>query len=222
MHEYLQGKNILLVDDNKAIGEMIKLYSSEFGINLKYIQDSRLVIEYLEKNDCDLIILDIAMPHIDGLELYQLINQNQQIPIIFLSARGQQSDRVNGLLLGAYDYLVKPFSLAELFLRIENIIVRNNSLLIVNNHLEIDLESRNIKYNDSIVKLTPKAFDLFIYLVKRKGTLCTREELMKNALGTEYYLEDRIIDAHIKEIRKKINSQIIQTVRGEGYIYDQD
>lgn len=222
MHEHLQGKKILLVDDNKAIGEMIKLYSLEFGIELKYIEDSRLVIDYLSTNDCDLIILDIAMPYIDGLELYQLINQSHQIPIIFLSARGQQSDRVNGLLLGAYDYLVKPFSLAELFLRIENIIIRSNRLLIVSNHLEIDLESHNIKYYDSTVKLTPKAFDVFIYLVKRKGKLCTREELMKNALNTEHYLEDRIIDAHIKEIRKKISSQIIQTIRGEGYIYDQD
>lgn len=219
MHQNLKEKSILIIDDNLSIGEMIKLYGSKFGIEIAHLADPRSAILHIKDNNYDIIILDISMPYIDGFELYDQIKQFSNIPIIFLSARGQTEDRLNGLLLGANDYLVKPFSLAELFIRIENIIARPNTL-IEDNLVCINLETRLIRYQDREVRLTPKAFDIFVYLVRNKGSLCVRSELMKNVLGNEYYLEDRVIDAHIKEIRKKLSSDIISTVRGCGYIYD--
>lgn len=220
MHEYLQDKHILIVDDNAAIGLMICEYGKQFAINTTHISDPRLVLDKLENQNFDLIVLDISMPHIDGFELYEIIKADYQIPIIFLTAKGQEQDRVHGLLLGADDYVVKPFSVIELFVRIETILKRVMRSEINSNGLKINIETRLINYNGKVIKLTPKAFDIFFYLVKKQGTVCKRDDLMENVMGTKYYLDDRVIDAHIKEIRQKIDSDIVKTKRGVGYIYE--
>lgn len=220
MHEYLQDKKILIVDDNAAIGMMICEYGKQYNVATTHISDPRLVLEDIEKRNYDLIVLDISMPHIDGFELYQLIKGEHQIPIIFLTAKGQEQDRVHGLLLGADDYVVKPFSVIELFVRIETILKRTVSNEINSNGMIINIETRLINYNQRVIKLTPKAFDIFLYLVKNQGDICTRNDLMENVMGTKYYLDDRVIDAHIKEIRHKLDSTVIKTKRGVGYIYE--
>lgn len=221
MHEFLKDKEILVVDDTLAIGVVIQEYGIKFGISIEYIQDSRDTISSVNSKKYDLIILDVAMPFIDGLELFRLIRKERNIPIIFLTAKGQEEDRIKGLKLGADDYIVKPFSITELFIRAETILKRTTCNIVKVGAVTIDIESRHITYNDMDVKLTPKAYELFLYLIKNSGCVCSREELMINVIGSNYYLDDRVIDAHIREIRKKINSDIIKTKRGEGYIYDQ-
>lgn len=220
MHEYLHDKEILIVDDNAAIGMMICEYGKQFAIKTTHISDPRYVLEDIKEKNYDIVVLDISMPHIDGFELYQLIKEVYQIPIIFLTAKGQEQDRVHGLLLGADDYVVKPFSVIELFVRIETILKRTISNEICSNGMIINIETRLINYNEKVIKLTPKAFDIFLYLVKNQNNICTRSDLMKNVMGTKYYLDDRVIDAHIKEVRQKIGSDIVKTKRGIGYIYE--
>lgn len=222
MHDFLRDKQIMIVDDNHQIGEMIELYGQEHRLRLTYIEDSRLVLERLAIEHYDGIVLDIAMPHLDGFELYRLIVDRYSIPIIFLSARGQEQDRIAGLLLGAHDYMVKPVSLTELFIRLENIIAHYQNLVINSGQLQIDLETRLITKGGEQIRLTPRAFDVFLYLVKRSPLLCTRRQLMSEALNNEYYLDDRVIDAHVKEIRRKIGTKCVVTVRGEGYKYVKD
>lgn len=220
MHEFLKGKEILVVDDTLSIGMVISEYAKEFGISITYIQDSREAMESIRTCKYDLIILDIAMAYIDGLKLFELIRKEYDTPIIFLTAKGQEQDRITGLQLGADDYIVKPFSVIELFIRAETILKRITSTTLKVGAVTIDIESRNITYNDKIIKLTPKAYDLFLYLIRNKGKVCTREEIMENVIGSKYYLDDRVIDAHIKEIRQKIDTDIVMTKRGRGYIYD--
>ncbi len=221
MHDFLKDKQLLVVDDTPSIGLVIQDYASELGISIIHLDDPREAIQLLRDIKFDFVILDIAMPHINGFELYELIRKEFTMPIIFLTAKGQEQDRINGLMLGVDDYIVKPFSVIELFIRVETILKRTTSSVIKSGEIIIDIESRDITYKDKIIKLTPKAYALFIYLIRNKGRICSREEIMKNVFDSKFYLEDRVIDAHVKEIRKKIEKSIIITKRGEGYIYDE-
>lgn len=223
-------KHIYIVDDEKNIRDLIKMYLGKEGFQATTFEDGTAVMENFVVDKPDLVVLDIMMPGIDGLDLCKSIRAISEVPIIFVSAKDDEIDRILGLELGADDYMVKPFSPRELVVRIKNIFKRIEK----EPTEELDtLEIKDIiiyrnrrfiaKDKEEIV-LTNKEYDLFEYLALNKNMPCTREKLIEDIWGYNYIGDTRMIDDLIKRIRKKLvsaNSKLnIATVWGYGYRMD--
>ena len=192
-------------------------------------------IEACKKEDFDLLIMDVMMPELDGFSACKEIKKIKDIPIIMLSARGEEYDKIHGFESGVDDYVVKPFSPKELMLRI-NVVISRNARNIQDSKvtgeqehdvykyegLEIDFTSRVVTVDGKIATMTPKEYDLLFYMVKNKGIALTRERLITEVWGYDYFGEDRTLDTHIKLLRSNIGeyrSQIV-TLRGVGYRFE--
>ncbi|MBN1646492.1 MAG: response regulator transcription factor [Spirochaetales bacterium] len=224
-------KEIAVVDDEKHIRETISWALKKEGYSVSTYSDSREAFRTFESRLPDLIILDIIMPHIDGLELCRRIRQiSGSTPIIFLSSKDEEFDRVFGLTLGADDYLCKPFSMRELIARIHVLFRRielhttpvSSKDLILIGPLELDTKRFTAKWKKTMLPLTVTEFRLLNSLAKNPGFVKTREQLLQEAYPHDTYLSDRTIDCHIKRIRKKIAeidpaSSEIETIYGLGY-----
>ncbi len=221
-------KHIFVVDDERDIRELIRKYLEKEGHKVTTFSDGTTVYDEMIRLDPDLIVMDIMMPTMDGLDLCRKIRKKSEIPIIFVSARGEEIDRILGLELGADDYLAKPFSPRELLVRIKNIFRRldKQNTSDVERHMKIkDVKlyqsRRYVEISEQVLKLTTKEFDVLSYLMENKNMPIKREQLLEKIWGFDYYGENRIIDDVIKRIRKKLKDMSsdleITTVWGFGY-----
>ncbi|MCG8540117.1 MAG: response regulator transcription factor [Clostridia bacterium] len=219
-------KYIFVVDDEKNIRELVKKYLEKEGYNVTLLENGMNLIGKIKELCPDLIVLDIMMPGIDGIELCKEIRKNSDIPIIFISARDEEFDRILGLEIGGDDYLSKPFSPRELVVRIKNIFRRlekngNTSDIISIKDLNMDIGRRFVEKNGEELKLTTKEYELMEFLFRNKNMPFTREQLIEKIWGYDYLGDLRVIDDLIKRIRKKlrkIDSKLeISTVWGYGY-----
>ena len=219
-------KYIFVVDDEKNIRELVKKYLEKEGYNVTLLENGMNLIGKIKELCPDLIVLDIMMPGIDGIELCKEIRKNSDIPIILISARDEEFDRILGLEIGGDDYLSKPFSPRELVVRIKNIFRRlekngNTSDIISIKDLNMDIGRRFVEKNGEELKLTTKEYELMEFLFRNKNMPFTREQLIEKIWGYDYLGDLRVIDDLIKRIRKKlrkIDSKLeISTVWGYGY-----
>lgn len=210
---------ILIVEDDEAISNLIKINLNMVGYESKQIFDGLEAFHIIEKENFDLILMDIMLPGMDGFELMNRI-KDLNIPVIFLTAKNGLVDKVTGLKSGAEDYIVKPFETVELLARIEVVLRRysKNSNCIEFKNLKIYEEERIIKKDDEIIDLTLKEFELMLMLVKNKNMALSREYLLEKIWGYEYMGETRTIDTHIQKIRKKLDiADNIKTIYKIGY-----
>lgn len=218
---------ILVVDDEKKIREVIKTYAEFEGHEVIEAVDGIDAIEKVkENNEIDVIVMDIMMPRLDGFSSYKEIKRIKEIPVLMLSARGEEYDKLFGFEIGIDDYVTKPFSPKELMARLNVIVNRNNKSL--NNEilayegLKIDLDGRVVFVDDQKVDMTPKEYDLLVFLVKNENIALSRETLLNKVWGYDFFGDDRTVDTHIKMLRNSIKDyrKFIVTVRGVGYKFD--
>ncbi|MDU5806244.1 MAG: response regulator transcription factor [Peptoniphilus harei] len=217
---------ILVVDDEKSIREVIRTYAEFEGHEVVEAVDGLDAIDKVKEEDFDVIVMDIMMPRLDGFSSYKEIKKIKNIPVLMLSARSEEYDKLFGFEIGIDDYVTKPFSPKELMARL-NVIVNRNNKVEENNAMEfeglkIDLDGRVVFVDDEIVDLTPKEYDLLVYMVKNKNIALSRDKLLNQVWGYDFYGEDRTVDTHIKMLRNSIKEyrKFIITVRGVGYKFD--
>ena len=218
-------KNILIVEDEANISDFVKGELEYEGYNVCIKEDGREGLEEALKNEYDLIILDVMLPSMNGFEICRRLKREKQSPIIMLSAKDSVMDKVNGLQIGADDYIAKPFAIEELLARIEVVFRRQDNLnnyIIKFKDITINKSSRVVKRNGNEINLTNKEYELLMILIDNKGKVVTREELLEKIWGYEYEPETNVTDVYIRYLRAKLNSEnkeeYIQTVRSVGYI----
>ena len=222
--------HILIVDDEPQIRLIIKKYAEFEGYTVSEAADGKEAVNLLksEINKFDIVIMDIMMPEIDGFTAVKEIREFSSVPILMLSARGEEYDRIRGFELGIDDYVVKPFSPKELTLRIHAILARSAHKTDSNHDyfcaegLKIDYTSRIVTVNGERVELSPKEYDLLYYLVNNKNIALSRDKLISNVWGYDFYGDDRTLDTHIKLLRKSLKeyNKFIVTLRGVGYRFE--
>ncbi len=221
--------NILVVDDEEKIRTVIKKYAEFEGYTITEASNGIEAVEICRSNDFDLIILDVMMPELDGFSTCGKIREIKKIPIIMLSARGEEYDKIHGFELGIDDYVVKPFSPRELMMRAKVVISRNQKDdntterdIYKVEGLEIDFTGRVVTVDGNKVDMTPKEYDLLFYMVKNRGIALTREKLITDVWGYDYYGDDRTLDTHIKLLRSSLGDyrKYLVTLRGVGYRFE--
>lgn len=217
---------ILVVDDEKKIREVIKTYAEFEGHEVVEAVDGIDAIEKVKENDFDVIVMDIMMPRLDGFSSYKEIKKIKDIPVLMLSARGEEYDKLFGFEIGIDDYVTKPFSPKELMARLNVIVNRNNKTTnndnLIFQGLKIDLGGRVVFVDGEKIDLTPKEYDLLVFLVKNENIALSRETLLNKVWGYDFFGDDRTVDTHIKMLRNSIKDyrKFIVTVRGVGYKFD--
>lgn len=218
---------ILVVDDEESIRNVIGTYAQYQGYEVDMAKDGKEAVDLAMENDYDCIVMDIMMPKMDGYEAYQKIRRHKTVPAIMLSARSEEYDKLYGFDLGIDDYVVKPFSPKELMARIKVAIERNYGRrlpkeIVKIEGLEIDLDGHDITVDGDKVNATPKEFDLLKFFVQNEGKALSRDELLKDVWGYDFFGDDRTVDTHIKMLRSTLGPyrKFIITVRGVGYKFD--
>lgn len=216
---------LLVVDDEEKIRTLISKYAAFEGYDVTEAADGMSALEILRNKDFDLIILDIMMPDIDGFSVCRELRKSSSVPVIMLSARGEEYDRLHGFEVGVDDYVVKPFSPKELMMRAAAIIKRTSNVsgdFFEHEGLKVDFAGRIVYVDGKKAELTPKEYDLLFYLIKNKGIALTREKLISNVWGYDFFGDDRTLDTHIKLLRKNLGSYsgLIVTLRGVGYRFE--
>lgn len=219
---------ILIIDDNNTIRENIALYLRNKWYDSRVANNGEKAFDMITRETYDFLIVDRMMPEIDGLSLIRMLQARLiRIPFLFLTALSKQTDKIEWLSLGADDYLVKPFDLEELILRIENIMRRNGKILTSSNiillgTLEIDMEAQLVKKEGNRIDLSPKEYQILSVLLKHRGKIQTRDSLYEE-IWWDYEVPEQILDTinvHIAHLRKKLSPDIIRTVKLVGYIID--
>lgn len=215
---------ILIVDDEELIRTVIREYAKLEGYNVDEAEDGMEAVAKCKKENYDLIIMDIMMPKLDGYQAVKEIHKDKNIPILMLSARGEEYDKLLGFDLGIDDYVQKPFSPKELIARVKAILKRVNKVnkKIIAGDLTIDDDAREVSIEENKVVLTLKEYELLKYLIKNKNIAVSREQLLTNIWGYDFYGDDRTVDTHIKTLRSKIGKykDCIVTLRGVGYKFE--
>ncbi|KGR74753.1 response regulator transcription factor [Ureibacillus sinduriensis] len=221
---------VLICDDNVAVHESINAYLQAENMNSVSAFDGEQALDHIKKQQFDLVVLDIMLPGLFGTEVCKEIRKTSDIPIIMLSARGEEMDRIIGLEIGADDYLTKPFSPREIVIRIKTILKRvqpkqNTSNMLMATSLFIDVEGYEVLVNDMVIDLTAKEVELLAYLVKNKGRVMNREELLYKVWGYNYIGDTRAVDTLIKRIRQKVSKGnpkfSIKSIYGVGYKFEE-
>ncbi|MEL7648031.1 MAG: response regulator transcription factor [Sedimentibacter sp.] len=216
---------ILIVDDECKIREVIREYAEFEGFCVTEASNGLEAVNLCRDNDFDIIVMDIMMPKIDGYYASREIKKTKDIPIIMLSARGEEYDKLHGFDIGIDDYVVKPFSPKELIARL-NVIMRRNSKssrkeesAFKYSGLEIDMAGRGVYIDGVKADLTPKEYDLLVYLIKNRNVALSREKILSDVWGYDFYGIDRTVDTHIKMLRNNLGKyrNLILTIRGMGY-----
>lgn len=226
-------KKILVVDDEEKIRLIIKKYAEFEGYAISEADDGMEAIEICKKEDFDLIILDVMMPELDGFSACKEIKKIKDIPVIMLSARGEEYDKIHGFETGVDDYVVKPFSPKELIMRVNVVISRHSAVkentVSDDNHdvfksegLVVDFTSRMVTIDGEKASMTPKEYDLLFYMVRNRGIALTREKLITEVWGYDYFGDDRTLDTHIKLLRSNLGEyrRFLVTLRGVGYRFE--
>lgn len=214
---------ILIADDDENIRNVLKEYSLINGYDVIEAVDGIDALNKVNNNDIDLIILDIMMPKLDGFSAYKRIKEVKDVPVLVLSAKGEEYDKLYGFEIGIDDYVVKPFSPREVMARVKAILARHTSdakaNIYANGSLKIDFDAREAYINDKKLDLTPKEYELLVYLAQNEGIALSRETILENVWGYDFFGDNRTVDTHIKMLRNSFGSEkeIISTVRGYGY-----
>ncbi len=212
---------ILVVDDEEGIRDVMREYLELEGNTVGEAVDGMDAIRKAREEDYDLILMDVMMPKLDGYSAVKEIKKEKNIPVIMLSARTEEYDKLFGFEIGADDYVTKPFSPKEVVARITAVLRRGKATpsKIVSDGLEIDIAGRNVFVDGKKVFLTPREYDLFFYLVRNEGVAISRETLLQDVWGYDFFGEDRTVDTHIKMLRANLGSyrDKIVTLRGIGY-----
>ncbi len=221
---------ILVVDDEDKIRYVVKEYGIFEGYEVIEAKDGMDAVNLCKTNDFDIIIMDIMMPKLDGFSAVKEIRKTKQIPVIMLSARGEEYDKLFGFELGIDDYVVKPFSPKELMARIKAVVSRANKVetkveeeKLICGELEVDLLGRNVLVKNKKVDLTPKEYELLVYMMRNKNIALSRDKLLNEVWSYDFFGDNRTVDTHIKMLRNSIGKcrKNIVTVRGMGYKFEE-
>lgn len=228
-------EKILVVDDESAISDIIKFNFEKEGYLIDTADNGKGAIELAAENDYDLILLDIMMPKLNGFEALREIRKSSDVPVIMLTAREDEVDKVLGLELGADDYVVKPFSMRELLARVKAVLRRSDgqekkekdTKILKAMDLEINLEKYQVKRGEKNIELTLREFELLKFLASHPGIVFSREELLQEVWEYEYYGDIRTVDVTVRRLREKIEDEnkdfkYIKTKRGVGYLFASD
>ncbi|WP_152654650.1 response regulator transcription factor [Oceanobacillus sp. CFH 90083] len=232
-----EAQKLLVVDDEERIRRLIKMYLEKEDFEIDEAADGKTALEMALQNNYSAIILDIMMPEMDGIEVCEELKKEKDTPVIMLTARGEESNRVQGFEVGADDYIVKPFSPREAVLRVKAILRRVSNLnyhqsdttaknLLVFPHLTIDHDGHRVTADNQEVSLTPKEYELLCFLANSPDKVFNREQLLKEVWQYEFFGDLRTVDTHVKRLREKLNSvspqaaKMIVTVWGIGYKFE--
>ncbi|KSU89539.1 two-component system response regulator [Priestia veravalensis] len=230
-------QRLLLVDDEDRIRRLLKMYLEKEGYTIEEAADGHEAIEKALHINYDLIILDLMMPGIDGIEVCKQIREKKTTPIIMLTAKGEEVNRVQGFEVGTDDYIVKPFSPREVVLRVKALLRRSSSTpvmeptssvknMLVFDHLTIDNDAHRVTADDKEVNLTPKEYELLCFLAKTPDKVYDREQLLREVWHYDFFGDLRTVDTHVKRLREKLNrvspdaAKMIVTVWGVGYKFE--
>lgn len=219
---------ILVVDDEVNIRRVVREYAEFEGYEVAEAENGMEAVEMVKSGDFDLIVMDIMMPKLDGFSTCKEIKKYKSVPVIMLSARGEEYDKLFGFELGIDDYVVKPFSPKELMARIKAVLKRNSVSespvpeKLAYEGLEIDIAGREVYVDGEKASMTPKEYDLLFYLVKNKNLALTRDKLLEEVWGYDFFGDDRTVDTHIKMLRNSLGQyrKFIVTLRGMGYKFE--
>ena len=227
---------ILIVDDEEMIRDVLREYVEFEGNEAYEATNGMEAVRLCRENDYDLVLMDVMMPHLDGFSAVKEIRKDKDIPVIMLSARGEEYDKINGFNLGIDDYVVKPFSPRELMLRIEAVMKRAGTALtspespqkpheiieIDEGNLKADITARIVYIDGARIDMSPKEYELFFYMLLNHNIALSREKLICEVWGYDFYGDDRTIDTHIKNLRNRLGKyrDKISTVRGVGYKFE--
>lgn len=222
---------ILVVDDEENIRNVVKEYAEFEGYEVSEAADGMEAVKMCRENKYDLVIMDIMMPRLDGYSSVKEIRKNSDVPVIMLSARGEEYDKLFGFEIGIDDYVTKPFSPKELMARIKAVLARRNAgknsayggkEKLKFEGLEIDLAGREVYVDGKKASMTPKEYELLFFLVKNKGIAMTRDKLLEEVWGYDFFGDDRTVDTHIKMLRNSLGKyrKFIVTLRGMGYKFE--
>ena len=230
-------EKILLVDDEERIRKLLNLYLTREDYEIVEADNGKDALSIAMNEDFHVILLDLMMPEMDGIEVARELRKEKSTPIIMLTAKGEEADRVEGLEVGADDYIVKPFSPREVVLRVKAILRRSSETafiekdtsakdIVVFEHLVIDNDAHRVLADNKRVNLTPKEYELLLFLAKSPDKVFNREELLKEVWNYDFYGDLRTVDTHVKRLREKLNkvspeaSQMIHTEWGIGYKFE--
>lgn len=213
---------VLLIDDDARLGELLGTYLSQNGVALECARDGHAGLALLERGAFDVVLLDVMMPGLDGLDVLRAIRKRNRVPIIMLTARGDEADRIVGLELGADDYVAKPFSSRELLARVRAVVRRANPQAqgerITAMGIEVSVPTREVTVDGMAVDLTGLELDILVALLRRAGRVVSRVSLLSEAGRDDVTVNERTVDVHISKLRKKLGEHRIRTVRGIGYV----
>lgn len=228
-------KKVLIVEDEKTISDIIKINLLKEGYEIVTAYDGREALEIFEETDPDLILLDVMLPYVDGFQVCRKVRDKSNVPIIMLTAKEEEVDKVLGLELGADDYITKPFGMRELIARVKanirrvefDTVVEESNVdekIIKSDNLIIDLARYEVRKNDEVIELTKREFELLTFLASKDTQVFTREQLLKDVWGYEYFGDIRTVDVTVRRMREKIeddssNPKFIMTKRGVGYYF---
>lgn len=219
---------ILIVDDESMIRNVLREYVEFEGNEAFEAEDGMQAVKMCRENTYDLVLMDVMMPHLDGYSAVKEIKKIKDVPVIMLSARGEEYDKLFAFEIGVDDYVTKPFSPKEVMARINAVTKRhaakeNKNEILKFEGLEIDIAGRNVYVDGVKAELTPKEYELLFYLVRNKGIALTREKLLYDVWGFDFYGDDRTVDTHIKMLRSNLKDyrKYIVTLRGLGYKFEQ-
>jgi DNA-binding response OmpR family regulator len=220
-------RKLLVVDDEQKIREVIREYAEFNEFEVTETADGIDAVTLCKEEDFDIIVMDVMMPKLDGFSAVKEIKKTKDIPVIMLSARGEEYDKLFGFELGIDDYMVKPFSPKELMARINVILTRRapaeeDSSKLTFDGLVINIPAREVTVDGEVVELTPKEYELLFYLAQNKGIALSRDKLLQDIWGYDYFGDDRTIDTHIKNLRNNLGEyrDKIATLRGVGYKFE--
>ena len=218
--------SILVMEDDVNIQELIVEFLKAEGYDVDYASDGLEGIQLFKKKEYDLVLLDIMMPNLDGYSVCKMIRQTSNVPIIFLTALNEESNQLKGFELECDDYITKPFSFNLLIQRVKAVLRRGrlniSSDLLIFEKLKLDLNTYSVQIDDQNIELTLKEFNILKMLIEKYPQVVTRENLLDSIWGYDYYGDTRIVDAHIKNLRKKVSLPYIKTVKGIGYTLEKD
>ena len=220
---------LLIVDDEKRIRALIAKYASFEGYETDEAEDGMQAVAMCREYRYDLIIMDVMMPELDGFSAVREIRKSSDTPVIMLSARGEEYDRIHGFELGIDDYVVKPFSPKELMMRVGAVLKRSRSEkapeeTVAIDGLTVNFTARRVTVDGQELDLSPKEYDLLFYMVRNRGSALSREKLISDVWGYDFFGDDRTLDTHIKLLRRQLGryADRITTLRGVGYRFEKE
>ena len=220
---------LLIVDDEKRIRALIAKYASFEGYETNEAEDGMQAVAMCRERRYDLIIMDVMMPELDGFSAVREIRKHSDTPVIMLSARGEEYDRIHGFELGIDDYVVKPFSPKELMMRVGAVLKRSGSdktteETVTIDGLTVNFTARRVTVDGQELDLSPKEYDLLFYMVRNRGIALSREKLISDVWGYDFFGDDRTLDTHIKLLRRQLGryADRITTLRGVGYRFEKE